>query len=386
MLCGLPCTIPDTLKLTRVVQRSPRFRAHCVEAVLPTAGSMLQNLQANCLSVLSQNVFATFQPQVRTATPTLTLQWRDCSEMQHATEHPSAVLLQGKVYMGGGWSGESGRKNTAVAIYEPQTDRWAPSPLLYSTEYFGMAVVCDKLVLVGGRDPRRHTESRDVAAWDPNRRRWLAPYSKLRCARYLPTVVGYRKWLIVAGGGSNTDNVVKDHDLVEILDTETNVWYTAPPLPMGCIKMSHAILNGSLYLLGGWMDNTPIREVLTVPLDALIVAALGSEPKGGEDHLWQILPAMPLGCSTPLVFQGNLLAIGGKHTVGEGVQAESDIYRFEQATAHWVLVDYLPSPRYWCAAIGLPSGCELLVLGGRNARRGSRARFPSVTRGSVAMH
>lgn len=306
--------------------------------------------------------------------------------MKYATEHPSAVLVQGRVYVGGGWSGESDRKNTPVAVYEPRSNSWDNSLPPYKTEWFGMAVVRDRLVLVGGRDPRTGKESKDIGEWNPRGRKWVAPYSQLRCARYLPTVVGYQKWLIVAGGGSNTGAIVTAHDLVEILDTETNNLFSASPLPVGCIKMSHAMLNGTLYLLGGWRDNAPMRDVFSVSLNSLIVDALCSDPRGGENgpqlNPWQTLPPMPLGYSTALAFQGSLLAIGGKQPVAGG-QAESCIYRFEHSIARWVDVEELPVPRYWCASIALPSGSQFLILGGRNARQGARSRFASVTMGTA---
>ncbi len=308
--------------------------------------------------------------------------------MKHATEHPSAVVLQGKVYMGGGWSGESDKKNTAVAVYDPKSDEWDHSLPLYKTEWFGMAAIHGKLVLAGGRDPRNGKESKDIGVWDPRRHKWTAPYSQLRSARYLPTVIGYRKWLIVAGGGNSAGSVVNAYDLVEVLDTATNEWFTASPLPLGCIQMSHALLNDTLYLLGGWRDNAPIKEVFAIPLHSLIVDALCSTSRSGSDppqsSPWRTLATTPLGYSTALAFQGALLAIGGKRAREEGGQAESCIYRFERSMARWISVGELAFPRYWCASVALPSGFEFLILGGRNSRQGSRSRFGSVTLGTVA--
>ena len=168
--------------------------------------------------------------------------------MPHATEHPSAVILHGKVYIGGGWAGDSDIKNTMVAVYEPTSDQWSKL-LPFNTECFGMAVIHDKLVLVGGRDPHTRKESRNVGVWDSKAWKWTAPYCELTIACYLPTVIGYRKWLIVAGSASS---IGKAHDTVKVLDTTSNQWHTAPSrLPLGCIKMTHAIVRDTVYLLGG---------------------------------------------------------------------------------------------------------------------------------------
>ena len=59
--------------------------------------------------------------------------------------HPQAIVLNGKVYLGGGKS----EKSTQVMMYDPRHELWALLPA-YQFELFAMTVVDDQLVLVGG--------------------------------------------------------------------------------------------------------------------------------------------------------------------------------------------------------------------------------------------
>lgn len=79
------------------------------------------------------------------------LAWRRGQDMPYEMNyHPGAIVLRGKVYVGGG-STDFAKSNT-VMVYNIQRDDWSMLPQ-YSLKWFTMGVVEGQLVLVGGVDP-----------------------------------------------------------------------------------------------------------------------------------------------------------------------------------------------------------------------------------------
>ena len=307
--------------------------------------------------------------------------------MLYPMEHPSAVVLQGKVFLGGGDAGDMANKNTTVTAYDVGEDRWSKLPTTYHAEFFRMTVIRDQLALVAGRDPRSRRASNRIGVWNARSQKWMEPYSKLPTARYLPSVVAYLKWLVVAGGADESGKAL---ETVEVLDTANNQWYAAPSLPQSCINMTHTVLGDTLYLMGGMRDYKPLKEVFSVSLPSLILDALVSGPchaRGqaaaivGTDHStpWFTLPATPLGYSTAFATQGYLLAIGGKPDVNK---TEAAVYLYHPGTKVWVHVGEFISERYWCACTALPNTDTFLVLGGRDTRK-SKSRQAQVHMGTI---
>lgn len=65
--------------------------------------------------------------------------------------YPQAVVLKGKVYVGGGDSAHQYDLNTIVTVYDPGQDQWSQLAK-YDYAYFAMAAVDGKLMLLGGRN------------------------------------------------------------------------------------------------------------------------------------------------------------------------------------------------------------------------------------------
>ena len=56
----------------------------------------------------------------------LRLQWRKGTEMIFGMSfYPQAVVLKGKVYVGGGDSAHQYDLNTVVTVYDPGQDQWS---------------------------------------------------------------------------------------------------------------------------------------------------------------------------------------------------------------------------------------------------------------------
>ena len=278
--------------------------------------------------------------------------------------------------MGGG----DGIREAVVMVYDPHSDQWSQLPPFEFTN-FGMAAVNDQLVLVGGWDDSGMDGSgkrtNRLGVWDEKSHQWTEPYPPMRTVRTNPSVVAHEKWLVVAGGYGDSGHGFLNRilvvaggygrsavDRVEILDTTTRQWYSAVPLPQRCAVMKSALVEDTLYLMGGY-DGGAIKEVFTVSLSALIQQAITPSEAASPattQMLWQTLPPTPLRYSAALTLHSSLLAIGGRD---DKRKLSPAIHLYQPNTREWVKVGDLPIARDSCVSTLLPSG-EILVLGGRD--------------------
>ena len=267
-----------------------------------------------------------------------------------------AVVIGSDVYVGGG----SGRNAETVMVYSLQTRTWRTLPP-YESCLFGMAVVNNQLVLVGGLSTSTRRVTNVLGLWDERSQTWTHPFPVMPTARRSLSVVFYQKWLVTAGG---TDGRGQYFNKVELLDTLSGQWYEGSPLPKGCSDMPSAISGNMWYLSGGVTSTYESNEhVSSVCLDVLISQAV-SQSAGTTSpptpSPWQTLPEVPEEFSTALIIRGSLLTVGGLDS--------SAIHLYQPSRRSWVKVGDLPTQRLTCAGIVIPSG-EIFVAGGGSSSR-----------------
>ena len=282
----------------------------------------------------------------------LKLKWRRGEDMPIGMENGiQAVVVSYDVYVGGGYSG-SGKADT-VMVHSLQTGSWRTLPPCGS-RYFGMAVINNQLVLVGGlimsMSMSTWRATNVLSVWDQRSQTWTRPFPVMPTERHSPTAISYRKWLIVAGG--NVGGIYSDK--VELLDTVSGEWYEGSPLPGGYSEMSSAI-NGNMWYLSRGFSQGATKHAFSVCLDELVSQAISQSTTPSRPSPWQILPEAPLVHSTVLVLNGALLTVGG---VGS-----SSIHLYQPGRRSWVKVGNLPTELRSCACTNLPSG-EIFVAGG----------------------
>ena len=293
------------------------------------------------------------------------LAWRRGQDMPYEMNyHPGAVVIRGKVYVGGG-STDFAKSNT-VMVYNIQRDDWSTLSQ-YSFKWFTLGVIEGQLVLVGGVDSS-NKRTNGLGVWNERARQWTCPYPPMLTQRNGAAVITHTTpngitWLVVAGGYNEESGSCSR---VEILDTSTKQWYSAPHLPIPMCKMSCAVIGSSCYLLGG-LDHLSMTTVLRTSLDDLIFrtilqiargeggTCMNGDTKSSENSTetpWQVLCESPSERCTILAVKGALLAVGG-----------SAIFLYKSSTKNWEKVGETLSNRKECACTFLPSG-ELFVVGG----------------------
>jgi hypothetical protein len=293
----------------------------------------------------------------------LELKWRRGKDLPFKiTEHPSMVVLKGKVYIGGGCAQKDVELKTVI-VYDPQKDSCTTLPP-YAYLYFSMAVVNNQLVLVGGQESVViFNYINKLGVWDESSTRWTHPFPPMTTACYRPTIVTHKdRWLVVIGG---IGGVTRFLSRVEILDTVSKQWHNSTPMPesLGCSHTLTATIGSTCYLMGGYAFK---KQVLSVSLDELVSQAQVSKPVSASSHptpsLWQTLPDTPLEFSAPLALNGTLLAVGGRSKQDGLFKARNTIYAYHPERKEWVKVGEMPTERSQCSCIVLPSG-EIMVVG-----------------------
>ena len=295
----------------------------------------------------------------------LKLRWRCGPDMVFRMGgYVQSVVVQGRVYVGGGNAGFGSHDNYIVMEYDISLDKWAKLPP-YRAQGFAMAVINDQLVLVGGCEPGHY--SKVLGVWRAESKEWRHPYSDMPTARSVCSAVVRNEWLAVAGGVG--DGVVRLAS-VEVMNTDIEQWYTAPPMPIPWTEMKTAIVGDTCYFMGGFIESHVSATTVgySVSLSALIPQLNsqdfeeGTQGRGGQHQLWKEIPGLGLHTtlSSPLSISGSLLAVGG---VGEGHCALTAIHLYLPNTGEWVKVGDLPTPRYNCTC-AMITDRRMLVAGG----------------------
>ena len=277
--------------------------------------------------------------------------------------YPTAVVVKGKVYIGGGWAPSDEHKQTMME-YDPYRDEWTTlAP--YNHTHFGMAVWKDHVVLVGGIHVTTKEQSPILGVLADAT--WKHPFLQMPTARRSPTVVTFdNRWLIVIGGKCKDDGTQLSD--VEVLDTTSGCWYKCAPLPHPLSHGSAATIGNTCYVLGGFLSRgSPSKKVFSVSLEDLIAQAMSSQLSASSSALtpsctlWQTLPDTPLIYSTAVAINGALLAIGGEWMW----LTNRVIYAYQPANSNhnWVKVGVLPTGRTRCACTVL-SSVAIVVAGG----------------------
>ena len=325
--------------------------------------------------------------------------WRKAKRMPWRLESAQSVVLDGNVYVGSG---------KTVIVYHTEQDEWhqLPNP---PQKDFSMAVLNDKLVLVGGMDIHGIFVQRildKLTVWDQANGNWTHPFPNMPAARYNVSSAGYKGYLILAGGRERLpedSNLVTSQvevpslSVVEILDTSNSQWYRGDPLPFECHAMQSSVIGDTLYMVGGRNRFDYFKAVVWTHLPDLIAKTSRSSCESGgasnKSYCWSMLPPCPYfasslpfySCVNILNTIGNaedttysnggtnrapLLALGGLSGLQLLMFGEldttgivKDVNAYNPRTNRWNKVGELPEACVGCSCSLLPSG-ELFVAGG----------------------
>ena len=230
------------------------------------------------------------------------------------------VALNGKLYV----RGRSGRTLT-VLEYTPGHDKWTelpPPPV----KDFTVLTLQGKLLVVGGKDNSTRKTTNTILTFNEHSQRWVQSHPAMPTALTIPAVIGYQDHMIVAGGVNSEDNRIPH---VNILDTTSNKWKTAQPLP-STHNYYTVLIQDTLYLVG-----QDTQTVIRARVPTLI--------SGAKSGVWEILPNAPYYLSSPVTIGNTLLTVGGSDKPWGGSPTNS-IQMYNPTTNQWTRVGDLPKP------------------------------------------
>ena len=210
---------------------------------------------------------------------------------------------------------EEGRAHCSVLEYSRTEEGPQWRTIEAPTGLFGMAAVDDQLIIAGGVDPNTGGTSDQVFVLDGDKKTWTQPFPAMPTARGALSAIGYKRWLVVAGG-TLTFGSEERVNVVEVLDTSSKQWYKASPLPSSTPRPSLAIIQDTLYI--AWtntVEKTSGAHQIFIPtlISNAISPAQATDNKSSPTE-WQALPD-PLTNRPALVsFNGHLLAVGAAGT------------------------------------------------------------------------
>ena len=298
-----------------------------------------------------------------------TFECHEASKMPfNMTEYPQAVVMNGKVYIGGrlALSSSSYSPTSTVIEYDFQFDEWSTLPP-YKCIYFAMAAVNNQLVLIGGCDIREKVTAQ-LGVWDG---KWTKPFTPMPTARCSASAITYIKWLVVVGG--RLEGVGAKLSNVEILDTTLDQWYRCAPLPQPCSSISLTATGGNMcYALGGFtLKHNGSTKVFGVCLDDLVSQAVSQSANSSGSPIpspWQSLPDTPFIFSTAVSLDGALFAVGGLESFNMKPKLSAPLYLYQSSCKSWVLVEIFPHRREKCACVAFADH-KILIAGSDSSSR-----------------
>jgi N-acetylneuraminic acid mutarotase len=165
------------------------------------------------------------------------------------------------------------------------------------------------------------------------------PHAVLNGKIYVPG--GY------ASGGAATN-------IVEVFDPVSNTWSSIPALPITMHHLAFAESNGKLYALGGYTTSVFLATARVFEFDP-------------ANNIWSEKTTMPgaRGAAVAAVDGGKIFVIGGVNQSGVVVGTNQ---MYDPATDKWMTLVSMPTPREHLAAATIDT--LIYVVGGRNSSAG----------------
>ena len=301
------------------------------------------NAQVVCVSccvMTSVHWCEYFSPPQSTMVPSsITFNWRRCKDISRGMEvYDQPVALNGKLYVRG-WA----RGTVTVLEYTPGDDQWTELPRL-SVFDFTIATLRGQLLVLGGEDMSTDKVTNAIFKFVEHSQQWIQSHPAMPTALTNPAIIGYQDHLIVAGGWNSKGNRIPD---VNILDTTSNKWKTAQPLPSTDYYYT-VLIEDTLYLVG-----QRTQTVLQAHVPTLV--------SGAKSGVWETLPNTPYYRSSPITIGNTLLTVGGSDKPSRAGNSTTSIHVYHPTSNQWTRVGDLPEPMDYPNCIVMNS--ELFSLG-----------------------
>jgi len=184
--------------------------------------------------------------------------WTAIAPLPSPSEKPASAFINGKLYVADGWD-TSGNPTAALRIYDPSSNTWSSGANNPAPEGggVGVAVLNNKMYLIGGCPTGSSCGDTVVEAYDPSTDTWTAPGA---LAAY-PHQVSWEACGAVTGtlycAGGISSSAYSD---AYVYDTSANTWTAIAPIPESMWGGGYSGTSQGLLISGG-IDNGSISNV-----------------------------------------------------------------------------------------------------------------------------
>lgn len=237
-------------------------------------------------------------------------QWASLKAMPTFRSGASAMTVGDAIFvMGGGFKKMDGKFKflTTVEIYYPKEDRWETGADLNQPHDYPACALLDGLTyIIGGHHPDA-TEGgpqTDPAfgfteRWDGKTSEW-EEMKTMPTPRFASSAVSIGGKLWVLGGVAASAEGFHEYDLIEIFDPKTSKWLQSPvSLPWSSAGQGAVVVKDALYVFGGF------REEIGIGTHGAVLDI--------QKNSWALLPPMPQDRAAMgvAVVDGQIYLVGG---------------------------------------------------------------------------
>ena len=234
-----------------------------------------------------------------------------------------------------------------VYRYKISTDEWLSLPPCPHSNS-ALVIIDNELTAVGGSSGGYRTNKLVTL----RQGRWVEEYPPMGRGRSRAACVGisnvHHMNVIVIGGYGDCGWTTA----VEVLNTHSWRWSKLTRLPKPLPLPSAVVCGDLLYVIGE-------KCVYSYLLSALPDST--RPDKSPQSPIWKPLPDIPLHDSTPAIFAGQLVCVGGRRGGGYVSQRDDSIHQL--VDGQWENIGTISSGRQLCLVV-TPSPERMLVVGG----------------------
>ena len=286
------------------------------------------------------------------------LHWREEPDVLERMLYPTAVYLNGKIFVGEMWSSY----HQFLCMFSVDSRTWSKLPFYDSCEMYGftLATSNSKVHTIGGtwrKDGKVEEYSNKVFSLDDDLK-WCNTLPPLNIGREEATSTSFDSFILVAGGYGRYGGLSS----VEVLNSSqsSSTWWKICDLPVESRRMQCTVTHDELFI--GCGDGTVYTAKLSAVKESLNVDE-DSESSVSPESFWQSLPKTPLKESGLVSVNNCLLTVGG---YDDGPKPHSSVHLYDCYKKTWHKVSNFRNSRWRPAVVDstFENKQELFVLGG----------------------
>ena len=281
-----------------------------------------------------------------------------------------ADVLDGRIYIGGGYTGGKPGFTDQFVAYDAASDNWVRlAPVPEPRHHLSISAADGRIYAMGGfsgtdfvgKDP--WVLQSTMFVYDPATDTWKrGAHMPTRRGEHVAAVVDGRIYVIGGrvpdGSGQDGFSAYVDTNLVEMFDPDTRTWKRMADAPTARNSHAAAVIDGKIYVVGGRQNNISGGGFSATNLPTL-------EVYDPNTDTWETRADMPQaqGGLAAEVLEGRLYAFGGEQWKPTK-KVFSAVWAYEPATDSWDSAGELPEARHGLAAAAI--GSELFAIAGAN--------------------